>query len=337
MIRSTPPPPQFISLETLPDALRVEEHFSRGNWSVIAEEIERRTDASQRLEAWNEAILQWLFRLKEELGGTAAVFASRDCFGMSDVEPEDALAAYDFADRALQKIRLALGDTALDLAGARPLLLIFADADDYFTYLSRYYGEGSFALSAGVFIHAQHDLAHIALPFTTTLDTNTTIAHELTHFLVSHLPLPAWLNEGLAMGFDRSLTGLPPVLLDVELAERMRDFWSPDNIQGFWAGQTFHEPGDASDLSYALAAVLIQWLQQKGPLFREFVRQADWQDAGQHAALELLGENLGELLGGLLGPGEWRPQRAAIARRLRRPEETAAENQAAPPADGEPA
>jgi hypothetical protein len=49
------------------------------------------------------------------------------------------------------------------------------------------------------------------------------------------------------------------------------------------------------------------------PGFVEFIKAADWRDAGQDAALNFLEQDLGEVLGGFLGPGNWRPQRKAIA------------------------
>jgi len=43
-----------------------------------------------------------------------------------------------------------------------------------------------------------------------------------------------------------------------------------------------------------------------------FVKQADWRDAGQTAALECLDADLGDVIATFLGPGDWRPWRKAM-------------------------
>jgi hypothetical protein len=67
-----------------------------------------------------------------------------------------------------------------------------------------------------------------------------------------------------------------------------------------------------SRVSYSLGNILVVLLADK-PGFVEFVKSADWKDAGQDAAVSYLEQDLGEVLGGFLGPGNWRPQRKAIA------------------------
>jgi len=42
------------------------------------------------------------------------------------------------------------------------------------------------------------------------------------------------------------------------------------------------------------------------------VKNADWRDGGQDAALACLDVNLSDIAGGFLGPGNWRPQRKTI-------------------------
>ena len=68
------------------------------------------------------------------------------------------------------------------------------------------------------------------------------LAHELAHNSVVHLPLPAWLNEGLAILVERAAGYVQRPILDHELRERHLSFWNPGNIQKFWAGDSFQEP-----------------------------------------------------------------------------------------------
>jgi hypothetical protein len=101
-------------------------------------------------------------------------------------------------------------------------------------------------------------------------------------------------------------------IMDGELAQQHHAFWNEQNIQEFWAGTTFHMKDEAQRLSYSLAEVLVHKLSGDHRLFLEFLSSAHYDDAGQTAALDVLGTNLGDVVADFLGPGEWRPVRKAI-------------------------
>ena len=214
------------------------------------------------------------------------------------------------AEAALDFVQGCLKDAARKGYRSRHVLLLFADPEDYFTYISYFYPEGTHALSAGVFIRL--GCAHIALPMTDISRVQRILIHELVHDLLCHLPIPKWLNEGLAQMIDRPAQR-SQFLLDVDMVDRHRGFWSEQNIQTFWAGKSFGIPGDSNQLSYDLGEILTSLLAEKGADFIDFIKHADWRDGGQDAAVTILNVDLGEVLGGFLGPGNWRPQRKAIA------------------------
>jgi len=60
--------------------------------------------------------------------------------------------------------------------------------------------------------------------------------------------------------------------------------------------------------------VLVKLLSERGETnaFHAFLEAAHRDDAGQTAALDILGADLGELAGTFLGEGNWRPQRKAM-------------------------
>lgn len=88
--------------------------------------------------------------------------------------------------------------------------------------------------------------------------------------------------------------------------------WNEANIQGFWAGTSFREPGDSNELSYSLAEIAINLIAERGGNWGAFVQQANGADAGQTAAIECLGTDLGDVMATFLGPGNWRPRRKAM-------------------------
>lgn len=81
-----------------------------------------------------------------------------------------------------------------------------------------------------------------------------TIAHELTHYLLQHLPIPAWLNEGIAVNTEHRLSppGRPLYTPD-EMHEKHLAFWDETTIQEFWSGKSWRRPDEGNSLSYDLA------------------------------------------------------------------------------------
>lgn len=287
----------------------VSEGFSRPDWNKVGACIQQHVLRDDVGAAWNYVACKWLEEMKSDWGGDCRLYVTQHFFGLSDIEPAIIRTLLNYAESTLQNIASCLGSAAWSGYHGKHVLLIFGDPDDYFAYISYYHGDGSHMLSGGIFIRRGY--AHIALPYYDTLGAQHVLAHELAHNLLCHLPIPLWLNEGLAVTIENQMTRRGFVM-DRELAERHRQLWNEANIQTFWSGRSFDEPGEVSELSYNLGLVLVTLLAEKGPAFAEFVKTADWRDAGQDAALNFLGVGLEEVLSGFLGPGDWRPQRKLI-------------------------
>jgi hypothetical protein len=103
---------------------------------------------------------------------------------------------------------------------------------------------------------------------------------------------------------------------DKDLVDRHARHWTHESIQTFWAGTSWYIPEESNELSYSLAEILLRLPTEEGLALVEFIKHADWRDAGQDAALNFLGKDLGDLAGQFLGPGCWRPERKAIAELL---------------------
>ena len=90
------------------------------------------------------------------------------------------------------------------------VVIAFADTDSYYDYVS-YFGpqEGVFGMSSGMFINGGY--GHFVF-FESRLDEVEQIAaHEMTHALLDHLPIPLWLNEGMAVSLESVITGVATV------------------------------------------------------------------------------------------------------------------------------
>jgi len=152
---------------------------------------------------------------------------------------------------------------------------------------------------------------HIAAPYHRH-KFRIVLVHELTHNCLVHLPLPRWLNEGLAKTFDRSVDTIRNPILDHDLRERHLAFWNSNTIQEFWAGVSFHRPGTSRRLSYSLAEIVLNLLSEQKGDWIGFLKRAHRDDAGQTAAIECLGVDLGDVVATFLGEGDWRPRRRAM-------------------------
>lgn len=301
-------------LASLDMGLEVVEGFSRPNWRLINDFVEQNVPSHERTAAWDFIAEAWLAQLTRDLGGTCRVSRSENFFCLSDVEPKTVESILSYAESVLRIVRAVLRDAAWTGYEGRHVLLVFSDPEDYFGYISYFYPEGSHTLTSGVFLGDGY--AHIALPYANAWSTEHVLVHELVHNLLCHLAIPSWLNEGLAMIIERRLLR-QPFPIDQELVGLHAGHWNEQNIQSFWAGISFDQPGQAQ-LSYSLAEILVSLLREKGTDFSNFILNADWNDAGQDSALKCLDVDLGDLAAGFLGKGNWRPRRKAIAELLGR-------------------
>lgn len=184
--------------------------------------------------------------------------------------------------------------------------MIFDTQEAYYEYSAYFYPEGEHPLSAGVFLNREY--GHIAIPFYDVSETEATIAHELTHCLLRHVPIPLWLNEGLAVTVEDELCSNRPLRMDPERFAEHRAFWNKDTIQEFWAGKSFGRVDEGNSLSYELARYCVRALAHDLQAFFEFANRASCEDGGEAAAIEVYEGSLGGLIEQFFGAGEWSPR-----------------------------
>jgi hypothetical protein len=323
------PPPRFFDAASASGAFREADGFQRADWQVIEHWIEVNVSLLGFEAARNEAALYWIGLLRDDLGASYYVLTSTHAVLLTDKPLETARWLLSYIERVDVTIRARLSGVAWRGASAKKVVLIFSELDDYYQYLAYYLKEGVQPASGGVCI--PWGFTHVAMPWRDEASAANTIVHELTHDCLAHKPLPRWLDEGVAMTLERaigpphsypgqgeqnllytrSINWQPPLMWE-ELAERHFAFWTEEKIQHFWAGTSFYEPGDSNELSYSLGEVLVKLLSER-PGFIAFLEKADQGDAGQTAALDILGIDLGDTAATFLGKGNWRPRRKAMA------------------------
>lgn len=302
--------PEVAELPAVALDYEVEHGFSYPDW----EKIWRQVNASIPHSVWDavyrRAACEWLHQLCKDLGGNYRRYESGRFLMMCAEGRLVSEALLGYAEKSQEAISDQIGKLNQRVDYGKQLLLVFSEEDDYYTYISHFYPEGTHNLSKGVFISGGY--GHVAMPFTFVFAAKSIITHELVHNSLFHLRVPTWLNEGLAQRIERRISNRG-FGLDRELVQRHRAFWNAENVQEFWAGAAFGEPGDASELSYSLGEILVELLAADYADFLDFVSEADWRDGGQDAAVRLLNKDLGEVVGGFLGLGAWRPNRKKLS------------------------
>lgn len=301
------------------------------DWPRVQAWIDGIAGPEARSAARDAAELAWLQHLRQALGEGYRLQVQDRIALLSTLEPAVARATLDFVQRTGQRIVRVLDGVAAAVDGGHDILIVFDDEETYYAYVARFYGAdgGEFAFSGGMFIDA--GCGHFVTRRAELQAVEPVIAHEMTHACLGHLPLPAWLNEGLAVNTEQRLCPPPrPALSPLQMHARHRAFWGADEIQQFWCGRSFLRSDEGNELSYDLARILVAQFGADWARFRAFALAAQAADAGQAAAQEHLGLDLGAAVCALLenaSDPDWSPrpecwlgtpERGAFAPRMRR-------------------
>jgi hypothetical protein len=222
---------------------------------------------------------------------------------LCSLEERTAKAALDFVNQTEQRVLRVLDGIATSNGWGHDIVVLFDDQETYYRYVSHHYPDaGEFAFSGGMFIHA--GCAHFVAVKGELHALEPVIAHETTHALLSHLPIPAWLNEGLAVNTEHRLC---PAAQDprsrpsaMQMHQRHLAFWGPEEVQQFWSGQSFLRSDEGNELSCDLARILVEQFATDWEPFVRFACSARLDDAGAQAAKQALGIDLGEAVAAVL-------------------------------------
>lgn len=292
----------------LGDGARWLDGLPHPDWAAIGAWVGSFGEAA-RPQAWLACERAWLAWLASVLGGNYRLYESPIALLLTTQSPRLAQLTLDYVAVTARRVRGVLEELAQPADLGKELLIVFDDDDTYYTYLSGFYPEGGeYAQSSGV--HLDDGCAHYATCNADLHAMEPVIAHEMTHGFLGHLPLPTWLDEGIAVNVEQRLTRQGETVWEsLELMARHRTSWSPALIQMFWSGETFCQPGEASTLSYDLARLMVNAMAGDWSAFKRFVADADRADAGAAAADRHLELDLGRCVQGVLevAEGDWSP------------------------------
>jgi hypothetical protein len=318
---ATPPPPPLAVSAEGSDDFSVTETLLDANglpvldWDAAQQWVDGVAGEAAQARAWSECERAWLEHLRVALGPEYRLREHGIALLLSTLEKNVAEATLAFVNKTLQRVVRILDGVAHVPEWGHDILVVFDDGDTYYKYVAHYYSAaGEFAGSGGMYINA--GCGHFVTVKADLSAIEPVIAHELTHACLSHLPIPAWLNEGIAVNTERRLCPPPGsgATTRQQMHARHRKFWGPGEIQEFWSGKSFLRADEGNELSYDLARNLVSQFGTAWDRFRPFVLSASVEDGGATAATEHLGVHLGDAVSALLEQepsAQWAPNPAA--------------------------
>lgn len=299
------------------DAFPLESHLSQVeglpylDWQAVARWLESIEPPEVRAKAWSDCEIAWLLHLKAALGHSFTLSQQGDAVLLSGLEPNIVRVALEYMSRTSRRIQRVLDGIVQIPEWGKDILIVFDDEDTYYRYVSHYYPEGEFAGSSGMYIG--QGCGHFVTMNADLSAIEPVIAHEMTHGCLGHLPIPLWLNEGLAVNTERRVSRATPALYTPrEIQQKHLRYWNASKIQEFWSGKSFLRTDDGNLLSYDLAQKIVEQLASNWDVFRAFVLSADVADGGASAAIEQFNLDLGEVAAVLIGCApcpDWTPDR----------------------------
>lgn len=301
---ASPPPPEMVWHDgvTMPIA----------DWSAIGRALPADAADDARHAFWAGAAREWLRRLGERLGSGYATGSSEHFLMLSALPARAADAALGMCERMRHRILRLLPRIARASGYGPHVVVVFDDDDAYYEYIDNYYADGGeYAQSSGMFLSQGY--GHFVFRADHAANMEPVVAHELTHCLLMHLPVPAWLNEGLAVNVEKRLAPryVDPRNAALERRERVgrrEAYWNAATIQAFWSGKSYLAAGAGGALSYELGEELVAMLSREPDAFAAFANAARVEDGGAAAARACLGLELGRVAEAVLGPGDWQPR-----------------------------
>src|SRR5260221_13876298 len=129
------PAPRLVDTAALSPAFSFQDGFHRADWRFIDRWIEAHISPGQLEEAWNEAALIWVCKLRDDLGGGYFILQSPQTVLLCDRPLATARWLLDYAGRAAITIKDYLNAVAWGGGLGKNVFLIFSDEDDYYQYL----------------------------------------------------------------------------------------------------------------------------------------------------------------------------------------------------------
>jgi hypothetical protein len=276
------PAPKLLGPETPPLVFKSGTTLPVVDWDAMRKLEPPVVDKAELDAFWTALAREWLEALRAALDARYAIRESNRFLLLGSVDDTRAKVVLDFLEETRRQVLAVLDGIAADTRPGKVCVLVFDGDDRYYQYVSNYYAkDGEYALSGGMFL--QQGYGHFVFVEDDEDDMEPVIAHELTHCLLQHLPLPAWLNEGIAVNTERRICPPrgKPLYTPKQMQEKHLKFWNETTIQEFWSGKSWLRPDEANILSYDMAKYFVAMAAEDYGTFRAFANAANAEDGGK--------------------------------------------------------
>ncbi len=298
-----------LDLERIFGAVKREEGYPRIDWPIVRQAAAHFENHPALDQIWTELGAQWLDLLRQHLGQRYQIFESEHVLLLSAQPSDEAQRFLEVADAAYARLQDLIAPSEEALGWGKHVIFMPMGIDAYYDYVSFYHPDEDSNRGASAGMHIGRGYKHTVICGHTTGAYLRTMAHELAHNMVSHLPLPLWLNEGLAQRAEDMIGEFRGPLIGRRGARLQARYWSWFGLDRFWSGTSFFRRS-SQRLSYQLANILFRNLidhRSRRQNVRAFLATAHRRDAGQAACLECFGCPLSVLVEEFLGEGDWDP------------------------------
>ncbi len=286
----------------------VYEGLPRPDWEKIDEYITQHLADQDANAVWSQVALDWMSETANALAHDYYKTETPNFIIISHQGEIYNKSLAIFLERTRSRLLSVANGITQDNGYGKHVVIVFADIDSYYSYIS-FYGpqEGTYGLSSGMYLN--YGYGHFVFHEGDLDMAEPIAAHEMTHALLAHLPIPTWLNEGMAVNMEAVICGTEPPRLTPAVYRKHQAYWSKEqNIQHFWSGASFSNADAGQELSYQLAQILVTNLSKNYDSFVVFANSANEQDGGESAMQEIYHLSLGDLVASTLGEGDWAPK-----------------------------
>lgn len=281
------------------DAITERFGLPRVNRELLSYWIAANVPEDRVRDAWLTAEIQWLQQLGRSMPGDYKLFQSPQSLLLAAMPRGAGRDASGLIEKTLDTIDSILPGVVKDSSQGKHLVLCLERVDDVKRYMADF-GDDTCDWS-GLCIGAE--APHVVMRGSVL--SESILVHELTHACTSHLDMPHWLSEAMALRMEQILGAGACGALPRDC----RRWWQEHDLQVFWNGEAFRGGGEKRSQSYVLAMHLLDAICLRRPKrLASFIRGASRDDGGRQAARDHLEQDLESIMEDLLKEPE--PTRA---------------------------
>ena len=154
----------------------------------------------------------WICGIQQQYGKGYEIYETENFLLLSKDSKRNIKHACKAYESALRQIFKVLPGIAANNKTGKYVGLMFSSPEEYYQYITPFHQDGENPSSGGMFISSGYP--HFAFPVIDYVSSKTVFVHELTHACLSHLSIPLWVNEAIAMRMEQVVSNTITMSMD---------------------------------------------------------------------------------------------------------------------------